>query len=68
MKQIIISLFVALLLMSPLALNSAERSIVNLPVYHGSLKDPGVIIHEVNEEYYIIEVDGVYYVLVRENN
>ncbi len=61
MKQIIISLLVALLLVSPIALNSAERNEINLPVYHGSLKDPGVTILEVNEEYYIIEVDGLYW-------
>jgi len=66
MKRIIISLVATLLLVMPIAIGSVTRDTECLPLYPGSLKDPGVTILEVNEDYYIIEVDGVYYVLVRE--
>jgi hypothetical protein len=61
MKKLIFALILAQSLLFNM-LNSSPIDYTNLPVYTGNINDPGitVIIHE--EDFFVIEIDGEYYI------
>lgn len=63
MKKIIFVIILAQALFFNM-LNSSPIDYSNLPVYTGSLNDPGVTIVVYDDEFYVLEIDGELFIFL----